>query len=155
MLITNRHIVNCLKLSDTGGDTEILKWCEYVLSGLKVEIEKIDRLSEYSYLKKEILTPAIQYSLERKYITELEAKILRKVADKQVVQALDLKEIFQGKAAAEVSRQIKKLIDKKIIIPEREGSRKYLLRFDNSFLLRGIMKTLDEKGFLPIKNEVS
>lgn len=144
---------NHLSGADSGTEKGILTWCEYVLGGLKIEIEKIDKLLNYPYLQKEILLPAINYSLDRKYITDVEAKILKKAADKQVFQALDLKDIFQGKAGSEISRQIKRLIDKKMIMQENEGSRKYLLRFDNSFLLRGIMKALDEKGFLPIKNE--
>ena len=144
---------NHLSGADSGTEKGILTWCEYVLGGLKLEIEKIDKLLNYPYLQKEILLPAINYSLDRKYITHVEAKILKKAADKQVFQALDLKDIFQGKAGSEISRQIKRLIDKKMIMQENEGSRKYLLRFDNSFLLRGIMKALDEKGFLPIKNE--
>ncbi len=144
---------NHLSGADSGTEKGILTWCEYVLGGLKIEIEKIDKLLNYPYLQKEILLPAINYSLDRKYITDVEAKILKKAADKQVFQALDLKDIFQGKAGSEISRQIKRLIDKKMIMQESEGSRKYLLRFDNSFLLRGIMKALDEKGFLPIKNE--
>jgi len=144
---------NHLSGADSGTEKGILTWCEYVLGGLKIEIEKIDKLLNYPYLQKEILLPAINYSLDRKYITDIEAKILKKAAEKQVFQALDLKDIFQGKAGSEISRQIKRLIDKKMIMQENEGSRKYLLRFDNSFLLRGIMKALDEKGFLPIKNE--
>ncbi len=145
---------NYLSKADKGTDTGILEWSEYVLKGLKEEIEKIDKLSDYGFLRKEILLPTISHSLERKYITDIEAKILRKVIDKQVVQAADLKEFFEGKLSAEVSRQIKKLIDKKMIVPEIEGTRKYILRFDNNYLLRGVIKTLGEKGFLPVKDKV-
>ncbi len=142
---------NYLSQADKGTDEGILTWSEYVLKGLKDEIEKIDKLSEYNYLKKEILIPAITHSIERKYITDNEGRILKKVVDKQVVQAADLKEFFEGKLQAEVSRQIKKLIDKKMLVPESEGTRKYVIRFDNSYLLRGIIRALDEKGFLPIR----
>ena len=44
------------------------------------------------------------------------------------------------------------IIDKKMLIPEVEGGRKYVIRFDNNFLLRGIIKTLDSKGFLPVRD---
>jgi Fic family protein len=142
---------NYLSQADKGTDAGILTWSEYVLKGLKDEIEKIDKLSEYSYLRKEILIPAITHSIERRYITDNEGRILKKVVDKQVVQAADLKEFFEGKVQAEVSRQIKKLIDKKMLVSESEGTRKYIIRFDNSYLLRGIIKALDEKGFLPIR----
>lgn len=145
---------NYLSLADTGTDKGVLDWSEYVLKGLKEEIEKIDKLSDYEFLRKEILLPTISHSLERKYITDVEAKILKRVVDKQVVQASDVKEFFVGKVDAEVSRQIRKLIDKKMLIPEKEGARKYVIRFDNNYLLRGVIKSLGEKGFLPVRDEV-
>lgn len=141
-----------LSKADLGTDEGILEWCEYVLLGLKEEIEKIDKLSDYDYLKKEILLPSIIYSLERKYITDVESKILKKAIGHQVIQASDLKDIFSGKVSAEISRQIKKLIDKKMLIPEVDGGRKYVIRFDNNFLLRGVIKALDIKGFLPVRD---
>jgi Fic family protein len=119
---------------------------------LKEEIEKVDKLSDYDYLRKEILMPTLIYSLDRKYITDAEAKILRKAVEKQVIQAADVKEFFAGKLDAEVSRQIKKLINKKMLVPEKEGARKYVIRFDNNYLLRGIIKILGEKGFLPLND---
>jgi Fic family protein len=152
---TNRNdYYTNLSKADKGTDEGVLEWSEYVLKGLKEEIEKIDKLTDYSFLRKEILLSAISYSLERKYITDVEAKILRKVIDNQVVQAGDLKEFFVGKLNAEVSRQIKKLIDKKMLIPENKGTRKYILRFDNNYLLRGVIKALGEKGFLPVRDDV-
>lgn len=145
---------NFLSEADKGTDEGIMAWVEYVLKGLKEEIEKIDKLSDYNFLRKEILLPTISHSLERKYITDVESKILKKVIDLQVIQAADVKEFFVGKADAEVSRQIKRLIDKKMISPEKDGTRKYVLRFDNSYLLRSIIKSLGDKGFLPVRDEV-
>lgn len=141
--------------ADKGTDSGIMTWIEYVLKGLKEEIEKIDRLSDYHFLSKEILIPAINYSSDRKYITDLEAKILKKTIEMQVIQASDIKVFFGGKADAEVSRQIKKLKDKKMLASEKEGTRKYVLCFDNNYLLRSIVKTLGEKGFLPVLDEIS
>lgn len=63
-----------------------------------------------------------------------------------------MKKIFSGKVSSEISRQIKKLIHKKMLVPEKEGARKYIIRFDNNFLLRGVIKVLDEKGFLPVRD---
>ena len=141
-----------LSKADTGIDKGVLQWCEYVLDGLKVEIEKIDRLMDYPYLKSEIILPAINQSLERKYITDIEAKILKRAVDKTVIQASDIREFFAGQDNAIISRQIKKLIDKKMLVPEKEGARKYIIRFDNNFLLRGIIGSLGDKGFLPVKD---
>lgn len=140
-----------LSAADAGDEKGITAWCEYVLSGLKHEIEKIDRLTEYKYLKKEIIIPAIIFARERKVITDTEAGILRKTAELGRMQASDISYIFPGKSSADISRRIKRLRDRKMLQPEKEGSRKYVIRFDNNYLLRGIIKYLGEKGFLAVK----
>ena len=142
-----------LSAADNGTRAGMLSWIEYVLKGLKEEIEKIDKLSDYEFLRKEILMPSINLSLERKYITDLEAKVLKRAVDLQVISAADVKSIFPGKVDSEVSRQIKKLIDQKMLTQEKEGGRKYILRFDNSYLLRSIIQLLGDKGFLPVWDE--
>ncbi|MCB0513288.1 MAG: Fic family protein, partial [Bacteroidetes bacterium] len=100
----------------------------------------------------EILLPSINFSLNRKIITDIEAKILKETIDKQVIQNSDLEKFFKNKAKSEISRQIKKLIEKKMLVPEGDSVRKYILRFDNNYLLRGVIKMLDEKGFLPLRD---
>lgn len=82
----------------------------------------------------------------------MEAKVLKIAVEKQVIQASDLKAIFEGKKASEISRNIGRLKDKKMLAPVDEGTRKYIIRFDNNFLLRGIIKLLGDKDFLPIKD---
>ena len=141
-----------LSEADSGKNSGILSWCEYVLEGLKDEIEKIDKLLDYDFLKLEILLPAITHSIERKYITDIEAKILKRAIEKPLIQALDIKDLFVGQDNAIISRQIKKLIEKKMLAPEKESARKYMISFNNNFLLRGIINSLGEKGFLPIND---
>lgn len=150
---SNRNIYyDMLSKADIGDNKGILEWCEYVLRGLKEEIEKVDKLSDYNYLKTKILNPAISYSLERKFITDIEAKILKKAVDLQVIKNEDLREIFAGKNTSQISREIKKLVDKKMLIPEEEGARRYILMFENNHLLRGVIHLLDIEGFLPVKD---
>jgi Fic family protein len=138
-----------LSLADTGTDDGLFSWCEYVLTGLKKEIEKIDRLSDYSFLKTKILIPSIQQSLERKVITEVESKILLRTAEEQVLKASHLTGIFKGKLPQEISRHIARLKEKKMLVPEKVGSRRYILRFDNNYLLRAIIRSLSMNRFLP------
>ncbi len=141
-----------LSMADVGTDEGVEKWCEYVLGGLKNEIGKIDNLSNYDYLKEKILKPAIRYSLERQLITKNEFMILNIAIEKQEFQANDIKHLFKDKAAAEISRQIRKLVDKKMLQPVSDNARKYVMRFDNNFLLRGIMRNLDLNGFIALKD---
>jgi len=145
---------DALAEADGGDDSGILKWCEYMLGGLATEIEKIDKLLDYSFLANHILIPAIRISAERELITETELKILNIAVKKQVFQASDLGSIFPGKSPPEVSRQIRKLREKNMIKAESAGGRKYLIAFLNNYLMRGVFQTLDKKGFLPIKNEI-
>lgn len=142
-----------LSEADTGMDKGILNWCEYVLKGLNEEIKKIDHLLNYDFLKKEILFPAVHFSKERQYITDIEEKILNLVIEKQVIQASDLDTVFVGKAKSEISRQIKKLISKNMLVHEEENKRKYVIRFDNNYLLRGIIHALGKKSFLPLNDK--
>lgn len=139
-----------LSKADAGTDEGILEWCEYVLFGLKREIEKIDKLLDYNYLSANILNPSINFALDRKLITTDEAKILRIAVKKQVFQASDIKAEFPSKIPAEISRMIRRLKDKGMVGPEHKQERKYVLLFTNSYLKRGIVEMLDKNGFLPL-----
>lgn len=140
--------------ADTGQEADLLRWCDYVLRGLRDEIQKIDRLLDFNYLKSEVLLPALKDALDQKYITLTDYKILTKIinAPHQQIQAADVAEFFPGKQAAELSRQLRYLREKKLIQAEEASRRKYTIRFDNNYLLRSVMKTLGNKGFLPIQD---
>lgn len=139
-----------LSKADSGKEIDLLNWCEYVLGGLKTEIDKIDKLLNYQYLAKNILLPAVSFSLERKLITPQEETILKIVVKKQVIQARDLKDVFPDKIPAEVSRTIRKLRNKNMLMPEKKNARKYVLHFENNYLLRGVIEMLDKNNFLPV-----
>ncbi len=139
-----------LSVADNGTDRDILIWCEYVLKGLKNEINKIDKLLDYKYLERKILLPALKFALERKYITEKEYKILLLAVKKQVIRASDIKSIFPDKLPAEISRMIRRLKNKKMLKADEQESRRYVLMFENNYLLRGIIEALDKEDFLPI-----
>lgn len=139
-----------LSKADTGTDEGILEWCEYVLGGLKNEIEKIDKLLDYDYLSNNILMPSILFALDRKLITSDEAKILKVAVKEQIFQASDVKAEFPGKISAEISRMIRRLKERKMIDAAYKQKRKYVLCFANNYLLRSVVEMLDKKGFLPL-----
>ncbi len=138
-----------LSVADAGTEEALLTWSTYVLKGLKVEIEKVDKLLDYNYLSKSILVPAVKHAEERKLITGLEAAVLKIAIEKQVIQQSDIKHLFPGKDASQISRLIKKLTTEHILKTERDSKRKYILNFENNYLLRGIIGALDAEGFLP------
>ena len=66
-----------LSKADTGEPEHVLAWCEYVLAGLKEEIEKIDNLLDREYTTNKVLLPALDFALDRKQITPREFQILK------------------------------------------------------------------------------
>ena len=143
-----------LAKADTGTTESLEEWCFYVLEGLKTEIDKVDRLLDYEYLKKVILIPSLKYSLKRKYINKTEFRILKKAADEQTIQNSDLQEVFPDKHPAAISRMIRKVKERKMLEPEPENSRKYHISLTNNFLLRSVIKTLEEENFIALEDEV-
>ena len=144
-----------LAVADEGSVESLTDWCEFVLSGLKTEIEKIDKLLDYQFFKDEIVIPALKISLERKLITDVEESILKwSIGSKsQTIMNGDIKKyILKNKSTQQISNLIKNLVDRKMLMPLKESPRKYYLRFDNNYLLRGIIQVLAEKDFLPVKD---
>ena len=137
-----------LSMADEGTDEGLIAWAEYMLAGLRIEIEKIDKLLDYDYLLNTILMPTINDASERGYINETEYKVLKVAVQKQIFQASDVADVL-GKNGPEVSRIIRSLKDKNMLMPVQENARKYFPLFNNSKLIRSIITKLDENGFLP------
>ena len=140
-----------LSMADNDPEEGMLAWAEYMLKGLKIEIEKLDKLLDYRYLQPTILRAALKDALDRKYITDPEYKILTKLIDQPdgLIQSSDISPIFPDKSSSDRSRMIKALVDKRMLRPISENARRYLLSFENNFLLRSILTQLDKNGFLP------
>jgi Fic family protein len=133
-------------LSDQGATD----WCEYMLSGLTLEINKIDRLLDGDFTKREIIIPAITYAHEKQKITKLERDMLMVCVDKNLVAASDFRDLFPASTShVRISQVINKLREQNLIEPQRPGARKYMLCMNNNLLTTGILRKLDENGFLP------
>jgi Fic family protein len=139
-----------LSEGDKGTDEGLLTWCGYVLNGLNTEISKVDMLSDHDYLAKHILLPAITYCKERENITKLEFDILKIAINKIVFQSSDIESTMPGKIPAERSRALAKLKRDKLIAPTKDGGRKYVINFSNSYLLRGVIRSLQNQGFVSL-----
>ena len=140
-----------LSLADNGSDEGMIAWAEYMLKGLKSEIEKLDKLLDYSYLHPVILSEALKDAREREYITKEEAVILELALKKEerLIQSSDIAEVLPDKSKYDRSRVIRSLVDKKMLRPIKPGARKYFMYFSNNYLMRSILAQLDKNGFLP------
>lgn len=138
-----------LAIADTGTNEGLMAWCKYVLTGLRDEIEKIDKLCDYTFLKEKILVPAIHQSRAEKTLSDEEKNILTIAAENGRFRAQDIAPLFPGKARSDVSRKIQRLMKKELIVPEREGARTYVLGFSNRTTGRSVINFFRKEGFLP------
>lgn len=138
-----------LAQADVLSDKNILKWAEYFLLGLKNELEKIDSLLGGEFVKEKILTPAIDFALEMENITKREHKILQYLIkkDSMSMKSEEL-DVVGVNSSVQKSRVMTKLKEKKIVQPIKKGGRIYTIRFVNNYLLRGVMKSLQQEGFV-------
>jgi Fic family protein len=135
--------------ADSLSDNDILAWSEYFLRGLKNEIEKIDSLLSKKYVQDVILLPALKFSLDREVITDQEFAILKYLIDKPDMQ-MKSEELskFGIESSLQKSRFVARLRDKKMLVATKKGGRFYTISFVNNRLLRGIIKSLEDNGFV-------
>ncbi|TRZ77260.1 Fic family protein [bacterium] len=138
-----------LAQADSLKDNDILEWSEYFLLGLKNEIEKIDSLLSKQYVREKILLPAIDFAFSMENITEREHKILQYLVnkDKMSMKSEELDKLGINNSLQK-SRIMAKLRDKNIVCPVKKGGRIYTIKFVNNYLLRGVIESLKENGFV-------
>lgn len=142
-----------LAIADKGGDQNLLIWCEYVLRGLKVEIGKINKLLDLNFAIDNIILPSLKIALEKKQINNLEYEILRIATKKSPFQVKDIQYLFGPSPSDRVtaSRTVRQLKEQRFIMVHPNYKQRYVLRFSNNYLLRGVMQQLDIHNLLPIK----
>ena len=138
-----------LSVADNGTREGQEIWCTYMLRGLRDEIRKIDLLSNHTYLAEKIIHSALVLSEEEKRITSRERYMLKIAFDAGAVSATHYRELFRDKTPQEISRRIRGLRDKNLLLSLAEGSRKYVINLKAGLLRLGIMEALDQQGFLP------
>lgn len=138
-----------LSAADTGVDDGLEAWCLYVLSGIRDELQKVDRLTQYDYLRDEILKPALAHSKSRKLVTVQEEAVLAMAIAKKEFKAVDLDSVLPAMTPRQRTYQLSKLLGAHMIRPVQEGARSYTINFSNSYLLRGVIHALEQKGFIP------
>ncbi|MFZ2219898.1 MAG: Fic family protein [Rhodoferax sp.] len=137
-----------LASADFGTPTGLEQWCLYVLQGVLVELNKVDQLTQYDYLKSKILVPALAYARRRALITTQEEAVLLASVISGVAKASDLSAAMPGLSAAQRTYQIKKLVERKMLHPIAPNARQYTLGFDNSYLMRGVIHALSNESFI-------
>jgi Fic family protein len=141
-----------LSVADAGGKENVMRWCEYVLMGIEDEIGKIDKLLDKNFAIDNIIIPSLKIALDKKQITQTEHDILRIAASKSAFQVKDVQHLFGVTASDRVkaSRAVQKLRAEGFVMVQPGTKQKYVLRFSNNYLLRGVIVQLDAYDLLPI-----
>jgi hypothetical protein len=66
-----------------------------------------------------------------------------------VAKASDFKEVTKALTEAQRTYQIKKMVERKLLIPIEQGARQYTIGFRNNYLMRGVVQALINEGFVP------
>lgn len=143
-----------LSLADTGTDEGLLEWCSYVLSGLKAELDKVGKLLDYDWLKKNILVPAINELHQKNGISNHERTILHIALDKVVIRNQDIRPSLNSIGMVQASRILSELRKRQLLVPAAGAERSYEIGIAQSPLLRTVLRQLDRQGFLPLKGEI-
>ncbi len=144
----NRYY-SLLSQADSGAEADLEAWCLYVLAGIRDELQKVIRLSDYAHLQAQVLIPAVLHARQRQWVTAQEHAVLVRTIQGGVVKAADLEAALPGLNANQRTYQIRKLLDNGMLEPIRPGARQYTLGFAHNLLLRGVVKTLADQGFVP------
>ncbi|MES3022869.1 MAG: Fic family protein [Pseudomonadota bacterium] len=134
--------------ADTGATEGREAWCIYVLDGMLDELRKVDRLTDSHYLIERILAPALNYARQRELLTQMEERVLLATTRAGVAKASDLKGAMPDMTETQRSYQIRKLVERGMLAPIREGARQYTIGFSNNFLIRGVIRALSAEGFI-------
>ena len=141
-----------LALADDYKDEHILEWCEYFLSGVRDEIKKSESLADADFVNKKILLPSVDRMEKAGIISRLENNILGRAIRLNTIKAGDIKDLWdRDVTSVAIAQQIKKLRDRNLIKPTKEGGREYEISFDNSELTRVTLEQMDLAGLLPIR----
>ncbi|WFQ78912.1 Fic family protein [Xenorhabdus sp. SF857] len=138
-----------LSKADLGTNEGLEEWCIYVLGGISTELKKVDQLTNLQFLSQKILFPAITFALEKGVLSDIEAKILRKAVTTGIIKAGDLKEVLPELKPAQITYQISKLVEQKLLEPISDNARSYTIDISHSYLIRGVIQSLRNEGFVP------
>ena len=135
--------------ADAGTNDGLEQWCTYVLTGVRDELNKVDRLADYTHLQAKVLLPAVAFARERQHITAQEEAVLATTIKAGVVKAGDLEAALPGLNANQRTYQIRKLVELGMLQPIKAGARQYSIGFSHNMLLRGVVRALTHEGFIP------
>jgi Fic family protein len=138
-----------VRRADSEKEKDVFAYLEFILEGLRNDMDRMDRLLNYDIIREDILRPAFKHPLFDRVFGEQDRLIIDLALDKQVFQAADVRLFFPQKHPTEISKMLKWLRDKEMIIGLDENARKYAINLENKYLVKLVVGKLERAGFIP------
>lgn len=135
--------------ADSLEEKSLLSWCNYYVSWIKNEIEKIDSLCKKDYVVNKVIIPSMKNCLEKKIFKQEEYDILLYTV-KNENMSIKSEELgkFWYTTSLQKSRAIKSLRNKKLLKPIKQNSRIYSVNFTGNYWMREVIEILRTEGFV-------
>lgn len=139
-----------LARADSLKEKDVIAWAEYMLGGVKSDLDKVEKLQDAKYVRTKIIVPALKTAHEKGRLSVTELSMLMIAAKRDSVKASDFDTVFP-KATSHVVRSqvIRKLRDARLLKPRESGARSYTIQLIPNSITSHIMRQLDENGLLP------
>jgi Fic family protein len=139
-----------LARADSLKSDDVLAWAEYMLGGVKAELDKVEKLQDAEYVRSSIILPALKAARDRGRLTDQEYAMLVITAKKKAVMAKHFDNVFEKDVSHVVrSQAIRKLRDARLLRSIGENGRRYTLQLIPNTITSYVMRQLDEQGLLP------
>ncbi len=139
-----------IRKADSDREKDVLAFIEFILEGLRNDMDRMDKLLDYDLIRDEILRPSFKHPIFDRLFSDQDRLVLDVAMDKQVFQAADIRLLFPQKHPTEISKMLKWLRDKEMIIGIDENARKYAINLENKYLVKMVIGKLEKNGFIPI-----
>lgn len=142
-----------LQVADENTDEAKLKWCEYVLTGLKQEFTKMLKLMNKLFFINNIVMPAIKKAYDLHYINDEYKKVLELSLNKKgnLIKSKDIQELYPQKTPRQRNLLINKLLDAGLLTKTEPNARTYLISLMNKDLTRGVINSLYKEHLINVE----
>jgi hypothetical protein len=93
--------------------------------------------------------PALAHARQRRLVSPQEEAVLVAAIKGKVVKSGDLADAMPGLNAQQRTYQIRRLVANGMLQPVHPDARQYTIGFSNNMLLRGVVRALTDRGFVP------
>ncbi|CAN5231519.1 Fic family protein [soil metagenome] len=123
-------------------------WCEYFLSGMLRDLQRVRTLQDFDFVADRLVSPALDRMVNVGRIQRLEADVLLRALKMETIRAGDVSDIVQG-SASQRSVALRALIERGFLAPVAEGRRQYRLSFAANEMTGFLVSQLDSLDLLP------